>query len=87
MDYPNRRRLKILGRIRIEYAESVGAQNPAAMELSGYKARVERIVTIDIVAFDWNCPQHITPRYTEEEILADISRYVPEKDESCENCD
>jgi hypothetical protein len=35
-----------------------------------YKARIERIVHIDLVAFDWNCPQHITRRYTPEEFAA-----------------
>ncbi len=39
----------------------------AAVDLPGYKARVERVVFIDIVAFDWNCPQHISRRYTESE--------------------
>ena len=32
-------------------------------------ALVERVVYIDIEAFDWNCPQHITRRYTESEWL------------------
>ncbi len=67
MDYPKRRRLKILGHMRVEDADSVDARTLAAVELPGYKARVERIVFIDIVAFDWNCPQHITRRYTESE--------------------
>ena len=67
MDYPKRRRLKILGHMRVEDADSVDAQTLAAVELPDYKARVERIVFIDIVAFDWNCPQHITRRYTESE--------------------
>ncbi len=67
MDYPKRRRLKILGHMRVEDAASVDAQALAAVELPDYKARVERIVFIDIVAFDWNCPQHITRRYTESE--------------------
>jgi predicted pyridoxine 5'-phosphate oxidase superfamily flavin-nucleotide-binding protein len=67
MDYPKRRRLKILGHMRVEDAASVDAQILAAVELPDYKARVERIVFIDIVAFDWNCPQHITRRYTESE--------------------
>jgi hypothetical protein len=67
MDYPKRRRLKILGHMRVEDAASVDAQTLAAVELPDYKARVERIVFIDIVAFDWNCPQHITRRYTESE--------------------
>ncbi len=67
MDYPKRRRLKILGHMHVEDAESVDARTLAAVELPDYKARVERIVFIDIVAFDWNCPQHITRRYTESE--------------------
>ena len=58
MDYPNRRRLKILGHMRVEDSEA---------DLPGYTARVERMVYIDVVAFDWNCPQHITRRYTESE--------------------
>jgi predicted pyridoxine 5'-phosphate oxidase superfamily flavin-nucleotide-binding protein len=67
MDYPKRRRLKILGHMRVADAKSLDAQTLAAVELPGYKARVERVVFIDVVAFDWNCPQHITPRYTELE--------------------
>ena len=70
MDYPKRRRLKIFGHMRVEDADSVDAQTLAAVELPDYKARVERIVFIDIVAFDWNCPQHITRRYTESEFEA-----------------
>lgn len=67
MDYPNRRRLKILGHLRVENAQSVAAGERAIVEMSEYKARVERIGYIDVVAFDWNCPQHITPRFTEAE--------------------
>ena len=58
MDYPNRRRLKILGHMRVESAD---------IQLPDYKAKVERLVHIDVVAFDWNCPQYITQRYTESE--------------------
>ena len=67
MDYPNRRRLKILGRMRVEDAKSVPAEDRAVVDLPDYRAQVERIVYIDVVAFDWNCPQHITQRYTESE--------------------
>ena len=67
MDYPNRRRLKILGHMRIANAEDVSAQDLAAVESPDYRAHVERVVYIDVVAFDWNCPQHITQRYTESE--------------------
>jgi hypothetical protein len=34
-----------------------------------YKAKPERILLLHLVAFDWNCPQHITPRFTEAQIV------------------
>jgi predicted pyridoxine 5'-phosphate oxidase superfamily flavin-nucleotide-binding protein len=40
------------------------------VELPGYLARVERVALFEVAAFDWNCPQHITPRFTEGEIDA-----------------
>ena len=58
MDYPNQRRLKIIGHMHVENT---------ATELPNYGAKIERLVTIDVVAFDWNCPQYITQRYTESE--------------------
>jgi len=67
MDYPNRRRLKILGHMRVVDANSVSPQVLEQVETPGYRARVERIVLIDVSAFDWNCPQHIKQRYTEQE--------------------
>ena len=66
MDYPNRARLKILGRARL-----VGLDDQDTLEklsTPGYRAVVERGFVIRIEAFDWNCPQHITPRYTLSEI-------------------
>ena len=67
MDYPNRRRLKILGHMRVENIDDVSAEDSAAVELPEYGAQVERVVFVDVVAFDWNCPQHITQRYTRAE--------------------
>ena len=67
MDYPRRRRLKILGHMRVENSIDVKPEALAKVALPEYKARIERIVFIDVVAFDWNCPQHITRRYTELE--------------------
>jgi hypothetical protein len=68
MDYANRRRLKILGHLRaVEAAEA----DPALLrrvEDADYRARVERIMLIEVEAFDWNCPQHITPRFTGAEV-------------------
>ena len=67
MDYPNRRRLKIWGRAQVIH----GSENPewlARLEMPAYRAQVERAIIIAIEAYDWNCPQHITPRFTEAEI-------------------
>lgn len=67
MDYPNRRRLKVMARAEVVDA----ADRPdllARLRDPGYKAHVERLVLFHVVAFDWNCPQHITPRFTEEEL-------------------
>ena len=70
MDYPNRRRLKLLGHIRIEDAQTVSPELLAEVSMPNYNARIERVGFIEIAAFDWNCPQHITRRYTELEFDA-----------------
>ena len=50
-------------------AEPALAERVAAPD---YKAKPERILLLHLEAFDWNCPQHITPRFTEGEIDAAI---------------
>ena len=75
MDYPNRARLKILGHVRLL---EPGAEQLAKLEVPGYRARVERGFIIQVDAFDWNCPQHITPRYTEEEVQRAIAPLIEE---------
>ena len=67
MDYKNRERLKILGHARVEDAR---AYPELVAQLADPKMRsaVERLVFIDIVSFDWNCPKYITPRYSVEEV-------------------
>lgn len=85
LNYPRRVRLKIWATATVEDVDD----NPDLAErLSdpGYKGKIERLITLTVQAFDWNCPQHITPRYTEEEIAADISHFVALTDESCEDC-
>lgn len=67
MDYVNRRRIKIWGRARIIH-ESENSELVARLEDSHYRARIERAVIIHVEAYEWNCPQHITPRYTEDEV-------------------
>ena len=67
MDYPNRTRLKMF----VHTEERSLAGDPtlsAALSLPGYKAKIERALIFNLEAFDWNCPQHITPRYTKEEL-------------------
>ena len=67
MDYPNRRRLKVLGHMRVVDARNLSPEILEQVEHSDYRSRVERVVTIDFDAFDWNCPQHIARRHTESE--------------------
>ena len=67
MDYPNKRRLKIWAEAEVLDP----AEHPELAEkliMPDYQATVERIIVFKVHAFDWNCPQHITPRYTQEEI-------------------
>ena len=65
MDYPNRRRLKILGRVEILDLAAVNPKLLEKMKFSG--SNIERIMLIQVAAFDWNCSRHITPRFTESE--------------------
>ena len=68
MDYANQARLKIFATVELLPAEP--DSNLAGQVLTpGYRARPERIVLLHLAAFDWNCPQHITPRFTEAEII------------------
>ena len=69
MDYPNKRRLKILGTVELVDA----ADNPdliARLHDPEYRATVERAFMITIAAFDWNCPAHISQRFTVDEFNA-----------------
>jgi predicted pyridoxine 5'-phosphate oxidase superfamily flavin-nucleotide-binding protein len=66
MDYPNKLRLKLMGRIHTFTA----IEKPDLAErlpVKGYRARLERYILVDVEAFDWNCPQHITQRFTLDE--------------------
>jgi predicted pyridoxine 5'-phosphate oxidase superfamily flavin-nucleotide-binding protein len=67
MDYPNRTRLKMFVHTEERSLDDDPALS-AALTLPGYKAKVERALIFHLEAFDWNCPQHITPRYTKEEL-------------------
>jgi hypothetical protein len=68
MDYANRARLKVYA-----HAEAVAldADPQLAQQVAnpGYRGKPERILKLHLEAFDWNCPQHITPRFSEAEIV------------------
>ena len=76
MDYPNRARMKLLGHARVEEA----TEHPALAEEVSLEGQgvVERLFVIEVDAFDWNCPQFITPRFTEAELAATLSPMVEE---------
>lgn len=72
MDYPNQARLKILAHMEMRDL----AQAPDLAERlvePGYKGRPERAFVLRLETFDWNCPQHITPRFTAAEIQTAVS--------------
>jgi predicted pyridoxine 5'-phosphate oxidase superfamily flavin-nucleotide-binding protein len=67
VDYPRQARLKIIGHVQI--FEGTDAKEWAGkLSDPGYDAVVERVIVIHVEASDWNCSQHITPRFTEEQI-------------------
>ncbi len=82
MDYPSQSRLKILGHASVR--EGADARQLIG-EISGAGAQpVERVIAIRIEAFDWNCPQYITPRYTEEQVarvMAPVRQRLEELEE------
>jgi predicted pyridoxine 5'-phosphate oxidase superfamily flavin-nucleotide-binding protein len=67
MDYPNRSRLKILAHMA---SHDLKAEPDLAARVAtpGYRAVPERAFTLKLATFGWNCPQHITPRFTAAEI-------------------
>jgi len=68
MDYPTQSRLKILGRARIHEGNAEAEKMIASLRVPEEKTPPERAIVIHVEAFDWNCQQHITPRYSEAEL-------------------
>ncbi|SFD05020.1 hypothetical protein SAMN05428997_116116 [Bosea sp. CRIB-10] len=80
MDYGHRARLKIFGRASF-HDLAVEPELAQRLIVPDYRAVPERGVTIKVEAFDWNCPQHITPRFSEAELapaLAPVRRRMEE---------
>ena len=69
MDYANRLRLKIYARIEVIKPKDC-PDLVERLRVPGYDAKLERAMLVHVEAFDWNCPQHITPRFTMKEIQA-----------------
>ena len=68
MDYPTQSRLKVLGHAEVK--EGASAQQLIdKLSAPAVRAVVERVIVIRIEAFDWNCQQYITPRFTEEQVV------------------
>ncbi len=78
MDYANRRRIKLWGRARVVEDDAELLERLVEPE---YKAKPERAVVFEIEAWDVNCPQHITPRYTEGQIAPAIAKLQARIDE------
>ena len=76
LSYPMRARLKIYAEAEIVEI----SDNPALFDLlkpEDYKFRPERMLLFHIKAYDWNCPQHITPKYS----ISEIEQFIKPKDE------
>lgn len=73
VDYQHRRRLKILGRLQSSEVADADPALVAALRPYPYRAAMERIAVITVEAFDWNCSQHITPRYTEAQVHGTVA--------------
>ena len=71
MDYANRQRIKIWGRARVVEDDPALLARLADPE---YKGRPERAIVFEIAAWDVNCPQHITRRYTEDQVATAVEK-------------
>ncbi len=83
MDYPRKARLKLFAELKIVGID----ENPELyrqLAPANYKYHAERILLFNVTGYNWNCPQHITPRYTLDEIssaFAERNNYVSELEE------
>ncbi|AKN72076.1 pyridoxamine 5-phosphate oxidase [Streptomyces sp. PBH53] len=77
MDYAHRTRLKVFGRAEIrdpaEFPDLVGRSGDARTD-----GHAEWLLVVRVEGLAWNCPQHITPRFSESE-LSDALEHVYER--------
>lgn len=67
MDYPHRTRLKLFGQAE-ERSLDEHPELTARLDSVRTGGRVERLMVIRVEGYNWNCPRHITPRYSEAEL-------------------
>lgn len=72
VDYPRRGRLKIYAHTEVKDLRD-DVELAERLALPGYKGKVERAFLLHLDAFDWNCPQHLTPRFTEAELASALA--------------
>jgi uncharacterized protein len=72
MDYAHQMRLKILGRAEVHEGDAEASALLEKLRVPGEATPAERAILIHVEGFDWNCPQHITPRYTVEELAGTL---------------
>lgn len=87
VDYPRQARLKILGRIKI-FEGAAASEWLELVRMPEEKTPIERVFVIHLEAYDWNCPQHITPRYSIEELrdgMKDVEKRIQTLEQENEN--
>ncbi|NKB81204.1 MAG: pyridoxamine 5'-phosphate oxidase [Nitrospirales bacterium] len=82
VDYSTQQRLKIWAEAEIQEAADA-PDLTKQLTPENYNARIERVILLHIRAYDWNCPQHITPRYTLAQIANEITHLNPQIIKSC----
>ncbi len=73
MDYPSQTRLKILGRVEVHEHDAKAPELIKSFRSKDDSGVIERVILIHVEGFDWNCPQHISPRYTVEEFEENLA--------------
>jgi predicted pyridoxine 5'-phosphate oxidase superfamily flavin-nucleotide-binding protein len=76
IDYPTQQRLKIWATAKISEINEA-PELFEKLSIPDYDAVIERLITFEVQTFDWNCPQHIMPRYTGEEIMHGVKANDP----------
>jgi predicted pyridoxine 5'-phosphate oxidase superfamily flavin-nucleotide-binding protein len=77
IDYPHKSRLKALGRVSLHDTQS-RPDVIARFKAMHYRALVERVFVVEVAALDWNCPQHITERFTAAELTPVMGKLIDE---------